>query len=284
MAFETIPIEDAAAATHLMVVDNDGTGKKTQVVKMGHGAEGAAPTPVSTAAPMPTVQTGPLAVTTVPVDPFGVSADAVVAAGAGGSISAKLRRLTTDLDTALTRLSAIQAALEGTLDVAGAVALAGNEPIGYVGGFLETIRPVTTVNTTPYTIGDTLCGEIVLTNAMRTPGGSGLLTDLLLSREGAAFGFKVLIFDSNPSSTSTINNAFAWGSGDKARRLGEVVVASDAEEWTVIDGDAVLTLRGINMGVDNAENTQDLYAHIVLTDAITLAVGDISTAFKFIQN
>jgi len=171
------------------------------------------------------------------------------------------------------------------LPMEGVVSFAGTQRIGYVGGFLETIRPVTTVNTTPYTAGDTLCGEITLTNAMATPGGSGVLLDMNLTREsGDAFAFRVEVFDSNPTSTSTINTTFAWGSGDKGRWLGEIVVAADDERWSLIDSDSVINIRGINMGVDNAEATNHLYAHIITDEAITLAVGDISTAFKFIQN
>lgn len=49
--------------------------------------------------------TGNVAVISVPVDPFGTNADAATAAGDAGSIQAKLRRLTADLD-------AVKAAIE----------------------------------------------------------------------------------------------------------------------------------------------------------------------------
>jgi hypothetical protein len=62
---------------------------------------------VSAAKPLPTAQTGALPtgtnnigdvdVLTVPADPFGANADAVVAAGASGSLSAKLRAISRDL-------------------------------------------------------------------------------------------------------------------------------------------------------------------------------------------
>lgn len=55
---------------------------------------------------------GNVDIVTVPADPFGANADAVVAAGAAGSIQAKLRRLTTDID-------AINTKLAGTLTVTG---------------------------------------------------------------------------------------------------------------------------------------------------------------------
>lgn len=51
------------------------------------------------------------AVTSVPADPFGANADAAVAAGAAGSIQAKLRRLSTDLDALLTAAQSLDASL-----------------------------------------------------------------------------------------------------------------------------------------------------------------------------
>jgi hypothetical protein len=54
----------------------------------------------------------------VPADPFGANADAVVAAGAAGSIQAKLRRLTTDLDSIKTAIDNINTSIytEGATD------------------------------------------------------------------------------------------------------------------------------------------------------------------------
>lgn len=61
-------------------------------------------------------------VITVPADPFGLNADAAVAAGAAGSMQAKLRRLTTDIDAIKTATQALAAIITGgTLDVSGTV-------------------------------------------------------------------------------------------------------------------------------------------------------------------
>jgi len=384
MALDTITIKDANDVDRKITTDIHTVDNHVEVAKVGFGAEDAAPTLVSPANPLPTVQTGALPagtnnigdvdVLTVPADPFGTNADAIGTPGAAGSISSKLRLLTSDLNLLRTELQNLTVAEDaahvngdtgimamgvrndagtvlaatagdyiplsmdangylrvnvaaggtsgtqyadgtvnatptgtaamgrnpsnelhsllltalGNLKVAieeGTVSLAGTQRIGYVGGFLETIRPTTTVNTTPYSAGDTLCGEIQLTNAMATAGGSGVLVDLNLTREnGAAFAFRVEVFDSNPASTSAINTPFVWGTGDKGRWLGEVVVAADDEHWSLIDSDSVINIRGINMGVDNAESSQHLYAHIITDSAVTLAVGDISMALKFIQN
>jgi len=77
---------------------------KVQRVKLQYGTDGTA-TDVESGAGIPT------AVESVPADPFGANADAVVAAGATGSIQAKLRRLTTDLDAMMTDVATLAAAI-----------------------------------------------------------------------------------------------------------------------------------------------------------------------------
>lgn len=75
-------------------------------------------------------------ITSVPADPFGANDDAAVAAGAAGSIQAKLRRLTTDLGAALTALQLLDNAISGNemqVDVLTLPALAaGTNNIGDV--------------------------------------------------------------------------------------------------------------------------------------------------------
>lgn len=155
--------------------------------------------------------------------------------------------------------------------------------LGQVGGHTTVVKPTVTVTTGAYTAGDTLGGEITLTNAMRVSGGSGVLTDLILTdadSEGAAM--QVLIFDSDPASTSAANDAFAWGSGDLARLLGVVVV--EAGDWLTIGADDVAHITGINMAV-KASGSANLFAHILTTGTPTYtATTDITAAFKFIQD
>src|SRR3990167_4554399 len=57
---------------------------------------------------------GNVDVVTVPAGPFGANADATVAAGAVGSIQAKLRRLTSDLDAVKTAVETLDNAIAGT--------------------------------------------------------------------------------------------------------------------------------------------------------------------------
>jgi hypothetical protein len=93
---------------------------------------------------------------------IGASADAVVDAGAVGSLSAKLRRLTTDLNTALTNLTAIETATE-------AIQVAAEDdtdvPVTWSHG--EDALPLVTVIDTTWTIDTTALasGDVMATDA-----------------------------------------------------------------------------------------------------------------------
>lgn len=66
------------------------------------------------------VDIGDVDVTSVPADPFGANADAAVAAGATGSIQAKLRRISSDIDaikTAVETIDNVVAGSEAQVDV-----------------------------------------------------------------------------------------------------------------------------------------------------------------------
>ena len=97
--------------------------------KITLGADGTDGGFVSTANPLPisdaggtitvdvgagTNNIGDVDVLTVPADPFGANADAAVAAGATGSIQAKLRRLTADLDAVKTAVEIIDNVVAGS--------------------------------------------------------------------------------------------------------------------------------------------------------------------------
>lgn len=84
---------------------------------------------VVAALPAGTNNIGDVDVLTVPADPFGANADAAVAAGATGSIQAKLRRLTTDLDAVKTAVEILDNAISGSemqVDIVSAPTLTVN--------------------------------------------------------------------------------------------------------------------------------------------------------------
>lgn len=80
------------------------------------------------------VNIGDVDVVSVPADPFGVNADAAVAAGAAGSIQAKLRRISADIDAIKTAVETLDNTVGGSelqVDVVAALP-AGNNNIGDV--------------------------------------------------------------------------------------------------------------------------------------------------------
>lgn len=96
------------------------------------------------------VDIGDVDVTSVPADPFGANADASVAAGAAGSIQAKLRRLTTDLDavkTAVETLDNVVSGSEAQVDVVGALP-AGTNNVGQVSVAPQTANGLSVFNAT----------------------------------------------------------------------------------------------------------------------------------------
>lgn len=117
---------------------------QVQRVKAGWGADGAYNDP-SVATPLPTQ------VIAAPADPFGANADALVAAGAAGSISAKLRRLTQGiadlaalLPAALTTAGSLKTALFGYTGSAEVQIKAGSDfTTGAVTNALQVVQAFT---------------------------------------------------------------------------------------------------------------------------------------------
>ena len=113
------------------VAADDISGVKYQRVKLTLGADGVNDNDVASGNPIPAVLTagtaafgklaansgvdiGDVDVLTLPSDPLGANADAAVTAGSTGSISGKLRQMSSDID-------AVKTAVEGTLGVSGTV-------------------------------------------------------------------------------------------------------------------------------------------------------------------
>lgn len=108
---------DGSAVTQPVSYATTGSGTATGAIRVelptnGTGTVGlnAGTNAIGKLAANSGVDIGDVDVTSVPADPFGANADAAVAAGATGSIQAKLRRLTTDID-------AIKTSVAGTLTV-----------------------------------------------------------------------------------------------------------------------------------------------------------------------
>jgi hypothetical protein len=110
----------AGILTAVQLIDNMISGSEAQV-------------DVVAALPAGSNNIGDVDVLTVPADPFGATADAAVAAGATGSISAKLRRISQSIEDLKTTALVAGTANIGDVDVLTLPALpAGNNNIGDV--------------------------------------------------------------------------------------------------------------------------------------------------------
>jgi hypothetical protein len=119
------------------------------------------------ALPTGTNNIGDVDVLTVPADPFGANADAAVAAGATGSIQAKLRRISSDLDAVKTSVEAMddwdetnRAAVNPISGQAGVAAGAG--------AVSATVQRVTHASDDPVTTSVQLIDDVIATDDTTT--------------------------------------------------------------------------------------------------------------------
>ena len=109
-------------------------------------------------------------VLTLPADPLGANADAAVAAGAAGSISAKLRLMTSQLDAIKTAVELIDNAIAGTemqVDVVAALP-AGTNAIGKLAA--NSGVDIGDVDVTSIAAGSNLIGDVGIQG--RATGGT----------------------------------------------------------------------------------------------------------------
>jgi hypothetical protein len=160
---------------------------------------------------------------------------------------------------------------------------AGETHIGEVGGNTAIIRLNPTITAGAYSANDVVGGEITLTGAMRTSGGSGILQSLTVhdaDSESAALEF--YFFDSAPGAAIADNGAFSWNATDEDKYLGMVSVLTG--DYITRGGDVFATIRNIGLPVV-ATGSADLFLYIVLTGAPTFtATSDLTFTFGFLRD
>lgn len=195
----------------------------------------------------------------------GAVADAAVAAGAAGTISAKLRAISRDL-------------------IANIVLAAGENHLGEVGGKTAMITPTITVSTTPaYSAGDSIGGKITLTGALRVSGGTGVLQSLtLLGRSNQKFAGTLQIYNADPAAATLTDNAALVNSTDDLKIIANIPVA--ASDWVTINSKAFASLRNLGAVLKAASGTS-LYASFTLTTTPTFtATTDVQMIFGILQD
>lgn len=107
-------------------------------------------------------------VLTAPADPFGANADAAVVAGAAGSIQAKLRLMTTQLDAIQTAVQLLDNAIAGTemqVDLAG-----GTLPDTATGDVAAIRAALAAVQTAVETLDNAIAGTEMQVDVVTLPG------------------------------------------------------------------------------------------------------------------
>lgn len=169
------------------------------------------------------------------------------------------------------------------LPITGTLTLSGEDHIGQVGGHINSYRFNPTITAGAYSANDVIAGELTLTNAVRTSGGSAVLQSLTIhdkAAQGVAMHF--YLFDAAPSAALADNAAWAWTDGDEDKWLGTVYVAST--DWVAAAGDSFVTKNNIGLAV-SANGSQNLFLYIVTTGTPTYAgTLDLTFSLRFLTN
>jgi hypothetical protein len=230
------------------------------------------------ALPAGTNNIGDVDVLTVPADPFGATADAAVAAGATGSISAKLRRATQGLEdlktlivlaagtNAIGKLAANSGVDIGDVDVTSISA--GENHLGAVGGHSAVPSGTMTrpADTTAYAAGDGVttatsgASALSVTGAARVSAGGGIIFGGRLTKSTTSTtnaSFRGWIYQDAPTAIPNDNAAFtAAVHADYQKLIG--TFTCDFAATGIVGSDGVqspITLNRSNMAFKLASGT-----------------------------
>jgi hypothetical protein len=195
----------------------------------------------------------------------GALADVVVLAGAAGSTSAKLRRLTTDLDALLTELKVKADPTEAQLTA----------------GLATSITATLTVTNGAYTIADVAGGLITFANAVSANGKSAILDSLKLSGV-VAIPYEVWFFSADIATPRLDNAIFGLAAADGLIYLGMVpITAGDyAAAQTAFNNAAI---RNIGLQMKAGAGTRNIYAYMKATAVTSPGTTTLYLTADFIQ-
>jgi hypothetical protein len=206
----------------------------------------------------------------------GAIADAAATAGGTGTISAKLRRISTQLGAALGQT---------TSAASMPVVIASDQSLIPVGGSTAVVAVNPTVDTAIYAALDIIGGELTITGAMRISGGTGILQAItIIDDDNEKAAFDILLYNAALSGTKTDNGALGYNSADAAKFLGRVQVLS-SDYLTYISGSqAIASIRGIGLPVASS-GSANLFAIILATGTPTYtAATDLHLMFHFLRD
>lgn len=207
----------------------------------------------------------------------GTTADAAVAAGATGSLSAKLRAISRDL-------------------IANIVLAAGEGHIGEVGGRTRRISASVTrpADTTQYAIGDALgtasgsaTANFTLSAMGRINQGSGTITGVSVvssANQTTLPQMTLWLFDTAPTNAND-NAAWAPADGDLANLVAIIPLSEQyqANRAAAASGNAVIAASGLNRSYRCASGTPDMTAVLVLGNAYTPVSAEAFTVLVHVM-
>jgi hypothetical protein len=135
---------------------------------------------------------------------------------------------------------------------------------GNVGGFTFSLQVNPAISTSAYVAGNVVGGIQILTGAMRTVGGTGILESLvILDRTPASAPMDIFIFSSNPAAaTTTDHTTFVW-STDALKVIARISILTT--DYVTVAAEAVAVKSGLGIAVKSV-GTANLYA-VAITSA-----------------
>ncbi len=153
------------------------------------------------------------------------------------------------------------------------------------------LRPTITVDTAIYAANDIIgaaaaSGVVTLTDAMRTPGGTGVLQSVsLFDDDNEKAVITLLFFDAALTGGTYVGNgALALSTADKAHYLGRVNIA--AADYETQGGEAFACIRNIALPVKASAASTNLYMVPMVTSGTPTytAATDLKMALGFIRD
>ena len=148
------------------------------------------------------------------------------------------------------------------------------------GGYTKVSTFDLTLDTSAYADGDVLSDLYELTNAVRSSGSTGLITDIVVidkdKQEGA---FDILLFDRSVT-TGAKNSADSISDDDAEYQQGIVSVVAD--NYETMTNYSVAHIRNLNIGIN--PNTTSLFIATISRDTKTYTADGITLKVTILQD
>jgi hypothetical protein len=159
-----------------------------------------------------------------------------------------------------------------------------DETIGFVGGNSKIVEVVPTLDTSAYASGDRL-GSIMTVAAMRFPGGSAVLQDIVIVDQAKqSQAIDVLFFDESPTVASADNAAIDIADAQmNGKFIGRVSVA--VSDYSALAASSEATVKNVGLLLKAISGATDVFALMVCRSGTpTYGASDLIVKFKVLQD